>query len=100
MCVRVSVYTRTYRNNASIFHYSSFSGSKVNLVGALRSFFEFPNNFQKHRKKQNKLRNKGNFYAKSVFDQINFLYYLLFYRYYYIIFFYNSKFLISYSYSD
>ncbi|KAF0762429.1 Uncharacterized protein FWK35_00009700 [Aphis craccivora] len=32
-----SVYTRTCRNNGSIFNYSSFSDSKVNLVGALRS---------------------------------------------------------------
>ncbi|KAF0718482.1 hypothetical protein FWK35_00036228, partial [Aphis craccivora] len=30
------------RNNASIFNFSSFSGSKVNLVDALgRSLFEF-----------------------------------------------------------
>ncbi|KAF0761520.1 Uncharacterized protein FWK35_00010172 [Aphis craccivora] len=33
----------------------SFSGSKVNLVGALgRSFFEIPNSFQKHREKLKK----------------------------------------------
>ncbi|KAF0746001.1 Uncharacterized protein FWK35_00033765 [Aphis craccivora] len=42
LCLNVS-------NNASIFNFSSFSGSKVNLVGALgRSFFEIPNSFQKH----------------------------------------------------
>ncbi|KAF0759445.1 Uncharacterized protein FWK35_00013315, partial [Aphis craccivora] len=52
----------------------SFSDSKVNLVGALgRSFFEFPNSFQKHRENQKKkLRKNGNFYAKPVFDQIYF----------------------------
>ncbi|KAF0772232.1 Uncharacterized protein FWK35_00008564, partial [Aphis craccivora] len=45
----------TYQNNASIFNFSSFSSSKANLVGALwRSFFEFPNNFQKHREKPKK----------------------------------------------
>ncbi|KAF0751153.1 hypothetical protein FWK35_00038778 [Aphis craccivora] len=38
------VYTRTCRNNVPIFNISSFSGIKVNLVGALgRSFFEFRN---------------------------------------------------------
>ncbi|KAF0699214.1 Uncharacterized protein FWK35_00033888 [Aphis craccivora] len=51
----VCVYTRRCRNNASIFNFSSFSGSKVNLVGALgRSFFEIPNSFQKHREKPKK----------------------------------------------
>ncbi|KAF0753169.1 Uncharacterized protein FWK35_00018708 [Aphis craccivora] len=42
----------TCRNNASIFNFSNFSGSKVNLIGigTLRSsFFEFPNSFQRHR---------------------------------------------------
>ncbi|KAF0770412.1 Uncharacterized protein FWK35_00027372 [Aphis craccivora] len=39
----VSVYMRTCRNNGSIFNFSSFSGSKVNLVGALGGhFFEIP----------------------------------------------------------
>ncbi|KAF0737125.1 Uncharacterized protein FWK35_00025808 [Aphis craccivora] len=42
---------RMCRNNASIFNFSSFSGLKVNLVGALR-------NFQKHREKQKK-KNEG-----------------------------------------
>ncbi|KAF0753125.1 Uncharacterized protein FWK35_00017574 [Aphis craccivora] len=38
----------TYRNNALIFNFSSFSGSKVNLVSAFgRSFFEIPNSVQK-----------------------------------------------------
>ncbi|KAF0764079.1 Uncharacterized protein FWK35_00019021 [Aphis craccivora] len=51
----VSVYTRTYRNNASIFNFSSFSDSKVNLVGTLgRSLLEFPNSFQKPREKPKK----------------------------------------------
>ncbi|KAF0746232.1 Uncharacterized protein FWK35_00031401 [Aphis craccivora] len=51
----VSVYTKTCRNNALIFNFSSFSDSKVILVGALgRSFFEFPNIFQKHREKPKK----------------------------------------------
>ncbi|KAF0772951.1 hypothetical protein FWK35_00000596 [Aphis craccivora] len=45
------------------------------IVGALgRSFFEILNSFQKRRKKpqKKKLRNNGNFYAKPVFDQIDF----------------------------
>ncbi|KAF0758769.1 Uncharacterized protein FWK35_00010501 [Aphis craccivora] len=47
----------------------SFSSSKMNLVGALRrSFFEFPNSFQKFLKApgktKKKLRKNGNFYAK------------------------------------
>ncbi|KAF0757732.1 Uncharacterized protein FWK35_00031216 [Aphis craccivora] len=52
------------------------SDRKMNLVGALkRSFFEFPNSFQKRREKpKKKLRKNGNFYAKLVFDQIDFLY--------------------------
>ncbi|KAF0772798.1 Uncharacterized protein FWK35_00007464 [Aphis craccivora] len=50
------------------------SDSKMNLVGALgRSFFEFPNSFQKRREKPKKnLRKNGNFYAKQVFDQMDF----------------------------
>ncbi|KAF0754577.1 Uncharacterized protein FWK35_00015115 [Aphis craccivora] len=51
----MSVYTRTCRNNVSIFNFNSFSGLKVNLVGALRrSFFEFPNSFQEHQVKPKK----------------------------------------------
>ncbi|KAF0766598.1 Uncharacterized protein FWK35_00022634, partial [Aphis craccivora] len=53
------------------------SDSKMNLVGALgRSSFEFPNSFQKRREKpeKKKLRKNGNFYAKLVFDQIDFFY--------------------------
>ncbi|KAF0762430.1 Uncharacterized protein FWK35_00009696 [Aphis craccivora] len=42
------------------------SDNKMNLVGELgRSFFEFPNSFQKRREKpKKKLRKTGNFYAK------------------------------------
>ncbi|KAF0772733.1 Uncharacterized protein FWK35_00007800, partial [Aphis craccivora] len=48
------------------------SDSKMNLVGALgRSFFEFSNTQGKTKKQ---LRKNGNFYAKPVFDQIDFLY--------------------------
>ncbi|KAF0751143.1 Uncharacterized protein FWK35_00039065 [Aphis craccivora] len=75
----VSVYMRTCRNNASIFNFNSFSGKKVNLVGALRRlFFEIPNSFQKHweKPKKKKLRKYGNFYAKPVFDQIDFFIWL------------------------
>ncbi|KAF0716399.1 Uncharacterized protein FWK35_00036182, partial [Aphis craccivora] len=41
---------------------------KVNLVGALgRSFFEIPNSFQKHRKKQKKkLTKNGNFTQNQI----------------------------------
>ncbi|KAE9544483.1 hypothetical protein AGLY_000024 [Aphis glycines] len=70
----VSVYTRRMcRNNASIFNFSSFSGLKVNLVGALGGHsLKFPIIFKSTRKIKKKLRKNGNFYAKPVFDQINF----------------------------
>ncbi|KAF0761948.1 hypothetical protein FWK35_00019289, partial [Aphis craccivora] len=44
------------------------SDTKINLVDALgRSFFKFPNSFQKRRvNKKKKLRKNGNFYAKPV----------------------------------
>ncbi|KAF0766604.1 Uncharacterized protein FWK35_00003584 [Aphis craccivora] len=68
-CVCVCVlYTRTCRNNASIFSFDSFSGSKVNLVDALRrSFFEITNSFQKYQEKpkKKKLRKNGNFYENQ-----------------------------------
>ncbi|KAF0749852.1 Uncharacterized protein FWK35_00028313, partial [Aphis craccivora] len=52
------------------------SDRKMNLVGALgRSFFEFPNSFQKRRKNQKKIKN-GDFHAKPVFDQIDFFIWL------------------------
>ncbi|KAF0770050.1 Uncharacterized protein FWK35_00005051 [Aphis craccivora] len=66
----VCVYTRTCRINALIFNFSSFSDSKVNLVGALgRSFFEIPNSFQKHRKKpkKKKIKEKREFLRKTSF---------------------------------
>ncbi|KAF0714213.1 Uncharacterized protein FWK35_00037994 [Aphis craccivora] len=46
------------------------SDSKNNLVGVFgRSFFEFPNSFQKRQEKQKKkFRKNGNFYAKPVFN--------------------------------
>ncbi|KAF0761505.1 hypothetical protein FWK35_00019020 [Aphis craccivora] len=48
---------------------------KLNLVGALgRSFIEIPIIFQKSEKTKKKLRKNRNFYAKPVFDQIDFLY--------------------------
>ncbi|KAF0771804.1 Uncharacterized protein FWK35_00005474 [Aphis craccivora] len=54
------------------------SDSKMNLVGALgRSFFEISNSFQKRREKpKKKLRKNGNFYAKPVFNQIDFFIWL------------------------
>ncbi|KAF0773282.1 Uncharacterized protein FWK35_00010573 [Aphis craccivora] len=59
----VSIYTRTFRNNASIFNFSTFSGSKVNLVGALgRSYFVISNSFQKHRLNFQKVPYDSNFY--------------------------------------
>ncbi|KAF0751184.1 Uncharacterized protein FWK35_00032266, partial [Aphis craccivora] len=43
LCFYVSMYTKTSRNNASIFNLSSFFGSKVNLVRAFgRSFLKYP----------------------------------------------------------
>ncbi|KAF0761307.1 Uncharacterized protein FWK35_00010917 [Aphis craccivora] len=54
-----------------------FSYSKMNLVGALGGqFLNFPIAFKSAGKnqKKNKLRKNGNFYAKPVFGQINFLY--------------------------
>jgi len=46
-----TVHTISCRNNASILNFSSFSGWKVNLVGALgRSTFEILSNFLKNKK--------------------------------------------------
>ncbi|KAF0758471.1 Uncharacterized protein FWK35_00022556 [Aphis craccivora] len=43
------------------------SYSKINLVGALgRSFFEFPNSFQKRREKQKKIKEKREFSPNKV----------------------------------
>ncbi|KAF0765188.1 Uncharacterized protein FWK35_00038997 [Aphis craccivora] len=43
------------RECVEIFNFSSFSGSKVNLVVVFRrSFFENPNTFQKHQEKSKK----------------------------------------------
>ncbi|KAF0765077.1 Uncharacterized protein FWK35_00006954, partial [Aphis craccivora] len=69
----VSVYTRTYRNNASGFNFSSFSDFKVNLVGALgRSFFH---SFQKHQKKpKKKITEKREFLRKTRFRPNRFFY--------------------------
>ncbi|KAF0747625.1 hypothetical protein FWK35_00039071 [Aphis craccivora] len=53
------------------------SCSKINLIVALRRSFEFPNSFQKRREKpKKKLKKNGNFYAKPVFDQIDFFIWL------------------------
>ncbi|KAF0759043.1 Uncharacterized protein FWK35_00012705, partial [Aphis craccivora] len=74
----LSVYTRKCRNNASISNYGGVSCSKMNLVGALGIFFighflNFPIVFKSAGKNQKKkLRKNGNFYAKQVFDQIDF----------------------------
>jgi len=48
----------------------------VNLVGALGEvIFEIPNSFQKHREKpKKKLRKNVNFYAKPIFEKIDFRY--------------------------
>jgi len=72
----VSVYTIRCRNNASIFNSSSLSGGKVSLVDALdRLRIKISSSFLKRRQKQkNKLRKNGKFYAKSVFDKIDFGY--------------------------
>ncbi|KAF0718920.1 hypothetical protein FWK35_00038488 [Aphis craccivora] len=44
------------------------SCSKMNLVGALkRSFFEFPNSFQKRRENQKKIKEKREFLRKTSF---------------------------------
>jgi len=61
------VYTTSIQNNASIFNFSSLSGRKVNLFGALgRLKLKIPCSFQKHRKKTKyKLRENGKFQAKS-----------------------------------
>ncbi|KAF0758543.1 hypothetical protein FWK35_00008467 [Aphis craccivora] len=53
------------------------SDGKMNLVGALgRSFLKFPKVFKNTGKNQKKLKKNGNFYAKPVFDQIDFLIWL------------------------
>ncbi|KAF0759985.1 Uncharacterized protein FWK35_00008286 [Aphis craccivora] len=53
------------RNNASISNFGGGFRWQMNLVGTLGSF-------QKRPEKPKKLRNNGNFYAKPVFDQIDF----------------------------
>ncbi|KAF0761784.1 hypothetical protein FWK35_00016278 [Aphis craccivora] len=52
------------------------SGGKMNLVGALRrSFFEIPNNFQKHREKpKKKIKEKQKFLCKTSFRPNRFFY--------------------------
>ncbi|KAF0771688.1 Uncharacterized protein FWK35_00007147 [Aphis craccivora] len=74
----VSVYTRTYRNNASISNYGGVFRWKNESSWCIgRSFFEIPNSFQNYREKpQIKLRKNWNFYAKPVFDQIDFFIWL------------------------
>ncbi|KAF0747312.1 Uncharacterized protein FWK35_00034881 [Aphis craccivora] len=64
----LSVYTRKCRNNASIQTLKVVSNSKMNLVGTLgRSFFEFPNSFQKCREKPKKIKEKREFLRKTSF---------------------------------
>ncbi|KAF0766373.1 Uncharacterized protein FWK35_00011996 [Aphis craccivora] len=70
-------FTITCRNNASISNFGGgVSDSKINLVGALgRSFFEFPNSFQKHREKnRKKIKEKREFLRKTSFRPNRFLY--------------------------
>ncbi|KAF0772374.1 Uncharacterized protein FWK35_00015141 [Aphis craccivora] len=51
------------------------SDSEMNLVGALRrSFFEFPNSFQKHREKTKKIKEKREFLRKTSFRPNKFFY--------------------------
>ncbi|KAF0771826.1 Uncharacterized protein FWK35_00001119 [Aphis craccivora] len=47
------------------------SDSKMNLVGALRrSFFKFPNSFQKRREKPKKIKEKREFLLKTIDKKI------------------------------
>ncbi|KAF0773223.1 Uncharacterized protein FWK35_00004305 [Aphis craccivora] len=69
----VSVYTRTCRNNASMLQLQTLG--LVHCEGHFLNFsivYKAPGKTKKKKKK--KLRKNGNFYAKSVFDQIDFLY--------------------------
>ncbi|KAF0689212.1 Uncharacterized protein FWK35_00038176 [Aphis craccivora] len=51
------------------------SCSKMNLVGTLgRSFFEFPNSFQKHLEKPKKIKEKREFLRKTSFRPNRFFY--------------------------
>ncbi|KAF0702681.1 Uncharacterized protein FWK35_00032709 [Aphis craccivora] len=59
-------------------HYQNLgvvSYSKMNLVGALgRSFFEFPNSFQKRRENPKKIKEKREFLRKTSFRPNRFFY--------------------------
>ncbi|KAF0772668.1 Uncharacterized protein FWK35_00003883 [Aphis craccivora] len=51
------------------------SVSKINLAGALgRSFFEFPNSFQKRRENRKKIKEKREFLRKTSFRPNRFFY--------------------------
>ncbi|KAF0750090.1 Uncharacterized protein FWK35_00035687 [Aphis craccivora] len=82
MCVFffVSVYTRTYRNNARI---SNFGGSFQFLIESSwcigEVIFNFTIVFKSTGKNQKKIMENGNFYAKPVFDQIDFFIWFVIY---------------------
>jgi len=65
----LSMYTIWSQNNASIFNFGILFDGKVNLV-------VLPSSFQKRRENQKNLKEKktGSFYAKSVFDKIDFVF--------------------------
>jgi len=64
----VSVYTISCWNNVSIFNFGSYSGWKVNLVGALgRSKLKILCNFQKRREKQKQKNGKTGIFTQNRF---------------------------------
>ncbi|KAF0712888.1 Uncharacterized protein FWK35_00022150 [Aphis craccivora] len=78
LCFFLSVYTITCRNNASNFNFSSYSGSKMNLVGGWcigEVIFLVPNRFQKHREKpKKKIKEKREFLRKTSYRPNRFFY--------------------------
>lgn len=71
-----SVYTEISRHNASIFIYSFFAVVRMYLVGAFeRSKLKMFTSFQKllsTGRNKNKINEKRNLYAKSIFEKIGF----------------------------
>jgi len=67
----LSVITIKGSKNVLIFNFSILFDGKVNLVGALGRQ-KFPIDFKSAGKNKRKLKEDENFYAKSVFDIIDF----------------------------
>jgi len=69
----VFLYTISSRNNALILNFSILFDGKVNIVGKLRRLkFKFSVVFKSAMKNKRKIKEKQEFYAKSIFNKIDF----------------------------